>query len=206
VIGRLADPVGIGRDEAGRRAFDELLKPQYQHESLPDHVVRIVRQFLGDVFDVAGSGSGGIVALIALLVIVGGLAALLVWHAKKATRGGAGPAGEAIFGDQALTAAEHREAAERLAAERRWAEAIRERLRAIARDLEDRSVVDAMPGRTARELAATAGRELPAFAADLAAAAALFDDVTYGEASGSPDGYARLARLDERLSGTAVAR
>jgi hypothetical protein len=198
VIGGVADPVGIGRDEAGRRAFEELLKPQYQHESLPDHFLRVVQQFLGDLFDAVGGNGHNVIALIGLVAIVAGLVALLVWRARKATRAGR-PAGEAVFGAEARTAAEHRDAAARLAAEGRWAEAIRERLRAIARDLEERAIVDAMPGRTARELSATAGQELPAFAADLFAAADLFDDVTYGEAGGSPEEYATLSRLDERL-------
>jgi hypothetical protein len=131
--------------------------------------------------------------------------ALLLWQVRRARRSAA-LTDPAMFGEGRLSAAEHRAEAERLAAAGRWAEAIRERLRAIARDLEDRAIVDPLPGRTAHELAEAAGRRLPELAAHLTAAAGLFDDVTYGEADGTPDGYATLAALDERISGTAVAR
>ncbi|WP_344833498.1 DUF4129 domain-containing protein [Nonomuraea dietziae] len=56
-----------------------------------------------------------------------------------------------------------------------------------------------MPGKTADELAAEAGRSLPAFAEELAAAARAFDDVAYGGVPGSPAAYAMLRDLDERL-------
>ncbi|WP_449066361.1 DUF4129 domain-containing protein, partial [Planomonospora algeriensis] len=59
-------------------------------------------------------------------------------------------------------------------------------LRAVARDLEERAVVEELPGRTADELAAEAGRALPGFAGELAEAARLFDDVTYGDLPGTP--------------------
>src|SRR5690606_30430874 len=74
------------------------------------------------------------------------------------------------------------------------------RLRAVARDLEERAILDPMPGRTAAELAADAGRELPGLADELAAGARLFEDVTYGEMPGSAEGYARLVRLDEQVA------
>jgi len=199
------NPVDIGRAEAQRRAAAELAESQYQHESPFNRIIRSILRFFGDLLDRTGDEGGGRVALIVIVMILVGLAALLLWQAGRATRFGA-MAGEDVFGNGEHTAAEHRAHAERLAAEGRWAEAIRERLRAMARDLEERAIVDALPGRTAHELAGTAGRELPALAADLNAAADLFDDVTYGEADGTPEGYARLTRLDERLRGTAVAR
>src|SRR5262249_29041337 len=48
--------------------------------------------------------------------------------------------------------------ADRLAAEGRFAEALRERLRAIVRDLVDHGVIEHRPGWTITELAATASR------------------------------------------------
>ena len=62
------------------------------------------------------------------------------------------------------------------------------------------SIVDSTPGRTAGELAAEAGRALPALAAELTAAARVFDDVTYGEVPGTAEAYGILRdRLDDRL-------
>ena len=60
------------------------------------------------------------------------------------------------------------------------------------------------PGRTADELAAQAGARFPGHAADLAAAARLFDQIRYGGGAGTRDGYERLCALDAALAGTAL--
>ena len=59
-----------------------------------------------------------------------------------------------------LTAAQHRATAESYAAEGNWAAAIRHRLRAVARQLEETGVLNPAPGRTANELARDAGTAL----------------------------------------------
>ncbi|WP_219464249.1 DUF4129 domain-containing protein [Nonomuraea rhizosphaerae] len=190
----------IDRGEAARRAAEELLKPGYEKESLPDLLYRRFWQFVGDLMDAAtGSGTtGGIISAILILLIIIGVAALVTWQLRKTSRRNAGAAG-ALFGERALSAAEHRKAAEGLAAEGRWSEAIQERLRAIARDLEERALVDGMPGRTADELAGEAGLALPGFADELTAAARSFDDVTYGDVPGTRAAYETMSGLDERL-------
>ncbi|WP_248961766.1 DUF4129 domain-containing protein [Sphaerisporangium perillae] len=189
----------IGRDEARRRAVEELIKPEYQQESLFERVLRMVQEFLDSLLDSAPGGvPGGVVALLIVLLIVAALIALIAWQARKATRGRRAAA-EGLFGPRERTAAEHRAESERLAGESRWAEAIQERLRAIARDLEHRAIVAPQPGRTADELAEAAGRELPEFGPRLAAAARLFDDVTYGQAQGTAEGYRALSELDDGL-------
>ncbi|MEV0581937.1 DUF4129 domain-containing protein [Nonomuraea sp. NPDC050310] len=195
-------PIGppISRDDAQREAADELLKPGYEHEPLVDEVWRRLQQFLGDLTnpEVDGAPAGGVIAAVLIVLIVGGLAGLLIWRLRRTTRGAAGGGGE-LFGTRARTAVEHRQEAERLAGEELWAEAVQERLRAIARDLEERALVDGLPGRTADELAAEAGRALPGFAGELAAAARVFDDVTYGDVPGTAEAYGMLRDLDERL-------
>ncbi|GAA3189367.1 DUF4129 domain-containing protein [Nonomuraea roseoviolacea] len=193
----LAGP--IGRDEAAHRAAEELARPEYAHESLLDQLYRHFTQFLSDLLDaVAGGGTaGGFVAAVVITLVLVGLVALGAWRLRRAARDRAPVHG--VFGARVMTAAEHREAAERAAAEGRHTEAIQERLRAIARDLEERALVDGQPGRTADELAAEAGRALPGFAGDLAAAARSFDDVTYGGVAGTPAAYAAMRDLDERL-------
>ncbi len=54
--------------------------------------------------------------------------------------------------------------------------------------------MEPMPGRTATELAAEAGRALPALAADLDQGVRTFADVTYGERPGTPEAYAAADR------------
>ena len=83
-----------------------------------------------------------------------------------------------------------------------WAEAIRERLRAIARELEHRGVLDPRPGRTADELCGEAGLRLPVLAGDLRAATSIFDEVWYGGRTATADDEAQLRALDERLAGS----
>jgi len=86
--------------------------------------------------------------------------------------------------------------ADRLAAQGRYAEALRERLRGIVRELVDAGVVDNRPGLTVTELASTAGRTRPYLRPPVDAASALFSDVWYGQrpATGEHDmrmrGYA----------------
>ena len=68
-------------------------------------------------------------------------------------------------------------AADAHAARGEWADAVRERLRAVVRSLEERAVLDERPGRTADEAAAEAGTALPTCADDLRRSARLFDDI-----------------------------
>ncbi|MFC3983914.1 DUF4129 domain-containing protein [Streptosporangium jomthongense] len=195
----LTVPVDTDRGRAAGEAIRELLKAEYAKENVVDRVMRVVNQFLGDLLDQEAAGTvGSVIAWIVLGVIV--LAALTaVFLVARRTAGRGSTRREGVFGDGRRSAAEHRQAAEHLAAREQWAEAIRERLRAVARDLEDRVVIDSMPGRTADELAVEAGRALPGLAADLAAAARIFDDVTYGEVPGTAAAYEVMRDLDERL-------
>jgi predicted lipid-binding transport protein (Tim44 family) len=190
----------IGRGDGADRATRELLDPQYAHEALLDRLYRYFNQFLGDLMDgVAGGGTaGGIIAAVIIVLILVAVATLVGWQLRKTGRRNAMTAG-ALFGARATTAAEHRQRAEQLASEGHWSAAVQERLRAIARDLEERALVDGMPGRTADELAAEAGAALPGFAAELTAAARSFDDVTYGGVAGTRDAYETMTALDERL-------
>ncbi|WP_049564683.1 DUF4129 domain-containing protein [Nonomuraea sp. SBT364] len=190
----------VGREEAAGQAARELLDPRYADESLPDRLYRYFSQFVGDLMDAAAGGgsAGGVIAAVVIGLILVGVAALIAYQLRRTSRRNTAAPG-ALFGERALTAAEHRTAAERLAAEEQWTAAIQERLRAIARDLEERALVNGMPGRTADELAAEAGQAMPTFAGELAAAARSFDDVTYGGVPGTRETYDSMTGLDDRL-------
>lgn len=79
--------------------------------------------------------------------------------------------------------------ADELAAQGRYKEAVRERLRAILRDLVERRVIDHRPGWTVTELAGMAASARPELAAPLAAATELFSRIWYGQqdATGADD-------------------
>lgn len=70
--------------------------------------------------------------------------------------------------------------ADELAAAGRYAEAVRERLRAIVRELMERELVAYRPGWTVTELAQAAGRARPAAAPPLRAASDIFSEIWYG--------------------------
>jgi hypothetical protein len=72
-------------------------------------------------------------------------------------------------------------AADRLAAEGRYAEAIRQRLRDTLRELIDRRLIPPQPGWTAAELATMAADQRPAVARPLGGATELFSEIWYGD-------------------------
>ena len=98
--------------------------------------------------------------------------------------------------------------ADRLAAEGRYAEAVRERLRGIVRELVDAGVVGNLPGYTITELASAAGRARPPVRPPLDAASLLFSDIWYGQrpATAGHDAQMRqyAAQVHAALSGTPV--
>jgi hypothetical protein len=70
--------------------------------------------------------------------------------------------------------------ADQLAEAGRYAEAVRERLRAIVRGLIERGVIPHSPGWTVTELARAAGRVQPQLATPLDAAVMIFSEIWYG--------------------------
>jgi predicted lipid-binding transport protein (Tim44 family) len=78
----------IDREEAARKAAEELLKPEYEKEALFDRIYRYVTQFLGDLLDAAtgGGSAGGIIAAVLITLILLGLIALIAWRLRKTAR------------------------------------------------------------------------------------------------------------------------
>jgi Domain of unknown function (DUF4129) len=70
--------------------------------------------------------------------------------------------------------------ADQLAAAGRFKEAVRERMRAIVRDLIERDVLPHTPGWTVTELATAASQRQPALAPPLGAAVDVFSEIWYG--------------------------
>uniref|UniRef100_UPI0006E35759 hypothetical protein n=1 Tax=Peterkaempfera griseoplana TaxID=66896 RepID=UPI0006E35759 len=152
-------PVTVGRDAAREAARHELSNPAY-HRSDPSLLQRLIdwawRQIdrlLGQIGGDSLSGTPGLLVFLAVLLIVG----LALWWRLGAPRRAARTTGAALFDTRRRTAAEHRAAAERHAADGQWSEAVRERTRAVVRSLEERTLLDERPGRTADEAAAEAG-------------------------------------------------
>jgi hypothetical protein len=85
--------------------------------------------------------------------------------------------------------------ADRYAAEGRFAEAVRERLRAIVRDLVNRGVIQHRPGWTVTELAIAATAVRPALDRPLTEAAMIFSEIWYGQRPATAGHDARMRAL-----------
>jgi hypothetical protein len=191
----------IGREAAQRLARDELSKPIYHQTSLSQDISNWVSSVLNRLFAGVSSVTPGgwwtVVALAALAVAA--VALVLARLGPVARSGGRRPARDPR--SRVMTARQLRESATASAAEGDYAAAIVARLRAIAAACEERGILIGNAGQTADELAARAGERFPGYAAELAAAASLFDQVLYGGEAGPRDGYERLRRLDDALAG-----
>ncbi|UOE22072.1 DUF4129 domain-containing protein [Thermobifida halotolerans] len=189
----------VSRDEGARIAWDELSDPVYG-EAQPSLLERLLQWFDDRLEDLLGRAEaalpGGWWTLGALLVVLALLVAALIWYLRP---GRVSRRAAPLDSSAEMTADDHRGLAERHAARGAYAEAIRERLRAVVRDLEDRAVISPRLGRTATELAAEASAVLPERRAELHRAAALFNDVWYGDREATSEGYGLLCALDDAL-------
>lgn len=197
-------PKPVTRDGAQAAARAELSKRAYHHNdpSLVDRGIEWLLKKFVKALDAGTRHAPG--HALGLLLIVGVLAALVIVIVARvgALRRTPHAPDQAIFGVGETTADDHRRAAAKFAADGLWAEAIRERLRAIARELEHRGVLDPRLGRTAAELSREAGVQLPALADDLHNATSIFDEVWYGRRTASPADEESLRRLDARVAGS----
>lgn len=201
-------PVVPDAETARRWARDELADPAYHEKSLLDRVVAWVMELVADLFR-RGEGTGadprvvGFV-LVAVVVVVALVALWIAGPVRLSRRA----AQERIVFDAAdvRTAAQMRTAAVAAAARGSWHDAVLDRFRAIVRSLEERALLDERAGRTAHEVADDAGRALPDLHTELLAASADFDEVRYGDGTGSPDQYERLVSLDEQVQAARPGR
>lgn len=196
----MTDPGPITRLGAQRAARRELSKAIYHRnsESLTGRAVRAVAHWLDHILSVtvnkAPAGSAGALALVVLIAVI---TALVIWRVGAPTR--AATAGAVFDTQRPASAAEHRAAAERAAAGADWKTAVIERMRALARELEERGVVEPRAGWTASELAGEAGRALPDAAADLVAAAETFNRIAYGDQPAAASDLETVGTADDRV-------
>lgn len=203
----LLDGSSLDRQQAAEAARRELAKKPYQ-DAKPPLVYRALQALFGKIDDALSKASrvvpGGTLGVVVLLLLVAGLIALIIWRVRP---GGSKALGGDLFSTGAsLTADGHRKRAEEAAASGRWAEAVRERLRAVARELEARGVVDPRPGRTADELAREAGLAVPTIAAAMLRGTRVFDDVWYGGREADASSYATLVEVDTTVRDSRLVR
>lgn len=191
----------VGRDEARRAAESELSKGIYHQDDpgLVERAVAWVLERLDELLSRAASATpGGGRALVLLAVAVGALAVYVSWQIGPVRRRARGSSVVAESSGR-VDAAEHRRRADAFAGEGRFADAVRERMRAIVRELETRGVLEHRPGRTADEVAREAGALVPTVAPDLRTAATVFDEIWYGGRTGTAQADAAVRQADQRV-------
>lgn len=195
-------PVTVDRDQARRLASDELANGRY-HRHDPGLPQRGVRWLL-EQLNASGQtpnlrGPGAVVGLLVLVLVIG----VVAYGVRRASPSLAGTGRQgALFEGAVRSAEEHRAAANAFAAAGQWAEALRERVRALVRSLEERGLLEPGPGRTAAEAAAEAAVLLPGHSDGLASAARTFEQVWYGGRTATAADQDAVRLLDERVRAT----
>jgi len=199
-------PVRIGRDEAQRRAAEELAKAKYGGtppwvDSLADRFDRII-QWVVDLIvrAIVGRDAGGgiswgfIIATVILLAAIG----LVVWRVGL-PRWQRRRRDAAVDLDPSRPAADYRRLADEHAQRGDWAAAVRDRFRGVVRELEVRTILDVRPARTAWEAAYSAARVLPASRDWLQQGAESFNAVVYGDRPADQAAYQQMVLVDEQV-------
>ncbi len=190
--------VDIDRTSAHEAAQRELAKPIYPRGSLTQRLTDWLDELIFRIAEKASTIPGGWFTIAVLVLIVAVAVVLAVRMARRTMRTNRG-GDHSLFGTTELSAAEHRATAEQFAAQGDWATAVRHRLRAVARQLEETGVLNPVPGRTSNELARAAGASIPNLSHEFLTAATAFNDVAYGNRVGTAAAYRVIADLDEHL-------
>lgn len=199
--GRAGDvPVEPGADEARRWLERELAQPVY--DDSPSLLERLL-EWIGSLFgDVPALDLDTRLVALAVVLVLALVASVALWVAGpvRRTRSRSGRGGTVLGREDTRTAAQLRSAADEAAAREDWHEAVAERFRAVVRSLEERTVLDERPGRTAHEAVEAAAARLPASGAALREAGRLFDDVVYGDQPAARADDARLREVDAAVA------
>ncbi|MCG2622739.1 DUF4129 domain-containing protein [Arthrobacter sp. I2-34] len=201
---RFDAPVTPGPDEARELLIRELARQPYQ-DAKPGLLQDLLNRFLQWLEDLLTSLKGldpnAGTLLIGLTVLL--LIAAMIWIVKPRLDRRRRREAEVFDAAIVRTAAEHRGLAAAAAARGEWNTAVTEQFRALVRACEERTVLEAQPGRTADEAAGQLGPVFPGHADSLRRAAARFDAVRYGNVPADRDGYQRIRELDTALAAAA---
>lgn len=200
----MTTPPPITRDGAQHDARQELSKAIYHRNSdpLPVRAVKWFGHLIDRILDAtlkhAPAGNVGALALIVVVVVV---VALLMWRVGVPRR--AAKADTVLIGNSALSAAAHRRLSVQAADRADWLTALIERMRALAGELEERSILVARAGRTATELTREAAVVVPTTHAALYAAGDTFNAVVYGGRTATAEHLETIANADDAIRASA---
>ncbi|WP_051274915.1 DUF4129 domain-containing protein [Cellulomonas sp. URHD0024] len=196
----LAGDVPVDPDAATARrwASDELLDPVYhQRPSLLSRLLTWLSEQLSGISTPSGLSPVALAVVVALIAAVVVVAFLVNGPVRRARR--VASERSVLDAGDGRTSDQIRRAADAAAKAQDWTLAVLERFRAVVRSLEERTVLDERPARTAHEAADDAAVRLPGLRTDLVAAGRLFDAVAYGHESATPDDDALVRELDAHV-------
>lgn len=191
-------PIDIGRDEAQRRANEELSKGKYG--SQPDWVndlVKNVSDFFDQIFKLLdaqtqpgqGIGVGFPIAILIVLLVI----ALIIWKVGLPRWQRQKPGADADVGvDNTVLPQTYRERALAAAQSGDYSVAIVEQFRGLVRELEYQTVIEPRPARTAFEAVTVVSQLVPTAHQPMLEAAELFTQVMYGKHRATSQQWQRL--------------
>src|SRR5262249_7818703 len=169
-------------------------------KSLTQQISDKIRDLLGSFLQtVSGGGSGSIIGIVIIALLLGVVAFFVVWGVRGIQRGTAPAPAVEISVDMRRSAREWLAEAARLEAGGQWKEALRCRYRALAADLVDAKGVPATPGRTVGEHRADVRVAAPAASPSFDEAAVLFEQAWYGDRPTGADENARFRSMADTV-------
>lgn len=195
-------PPDVDPDEARRRMLEELSKSEYDDSpGFVTWLLGMLETWLMDVLDgIDGSSAaqaGIFVALAVLLVVV----AFLVLRRTGLIRRGAELTVEtALDAEESLSAAQLRTAAREAIEAGRTDDATVLAMRALVRDLDERTLLDVTDGLTAHEAAGAAAVPFPDLRSRLQLGAEAFDTAAYSFRTTGAKQAQDLVRLTEYIA------
>jgi len=201
-------PIVIGAEEARRRAESELSKAKYAGpppwlNDLLERAYERIRRLSELVLQPPGAGQGGInwVFIVTMLVLLS-VIALVIWKVGL-PRWSRSRRDVTVGTDPSRAPADYRIGSQRAADAGDWLTAVRERFRATVRALEELTILDVRPARTAWEVAILASRLIPDARAALDGAAGTFNDVIYGHRPASSEDYLHMCGWETQILSSA---
>ncbi|MGH3647952.1 MAG: DUF4129 domain-containing protein [Micromonosporaceae bacterium] len=159
---------------------------------------RLWNELVADTADYIPGGTAGLAAILLLLAGVVAFALLYRRWPRSAPPEPVTPTTAEAEDSEVpeLPPEQLRSLADRYAVEGRYAEAVRERLRAMVRELVRAGVIEHRPGWTVTELAAAAGAALPVTRVPLGAGAEIFSEIWYARRPALADDDTRMRELE----------
>lgn len=199
-----ASPPNVDPDEARRRVHEELTKSEYQEDTgfLP-WLLGVIETWLAEILDgIDGSSTAQAGIAIALGVLLIAAAVLVLRRTGLIRRGAALSVEASLAADPVLSAGQLREASHAAIAESRFDDGTVLALRALVRDLEERTLLDVSEGMTSHEAMNAAARPFPDLRSRLLLGAQAFDTAAYSHRSTRAKQAEDLLRLAEYIAGS----